>query len=130
MREGAGRPAGVPSQRTIQRRAIADKAIADGVSPLEIMIANMLHFHKLAETAEAALGELSQDRLSEMEPAEQFKFLLAEVKKAAGLRELSQNCARDAAPYVHSRLSVVSGPNGSPVQIERIERVIVEGSPH
>jgi hypothetical protein len=59
----------------------------------------------LAKSAEAAIAELSADKIAEMPPEEQFKYLLAEVKKAAGLREMAQACARDAASYVHPRLS-------------------------
>lgn len=35
--------------------------------------------------------------------------------------------AKAAAPYVHPRLSTIeaSGPNGGPIPIERIERVVV-----
>src|ERR1700722_2360116 len=69
------------------------------------MLDNMRHFADMAERAEAALAELSADKISEMPPDEQFKYLLAEVKKAAGLREMAQACARDAASYVHPRLS-------------------------
>jgi hypothetical protein len=63
------------------------------------------HFAKLAKSAEAAIAELSADKIAELPPEEQFKYLLAEVKKAAGLREMAQACARDAASYVHPRLS-------------------------
>jgi hypothetical protein len=84
---------------------IADKAAATGKTPLEVMLDNMRHFAKLAETAEAALAELSADKIAEIPPDEQFKYLLAEVKKAAGLREMAQACARDAASYVHPKLS-------------------------
>jgi hypothetical protein len=84
---------------------IADKAAATGKTPLEVMLDNMRHFAKLAETAEAALAELSANKIAEIPPDEQFKYLFAEVKKAAGLREMAQSCARDAASYVHPRLS-------------------------
>ena len=50
---------------------------------------------------------MSADRIAGMSAADQFKFLLAEVKKAAGLRELAQACARDAAPYMHARLATI-----------------------
>lgn len=120
-REGAGRKAGVPSIKTIERRAIADKAVAEGKSPLEVMLENMRHFHNLAQSAESALAELSQDNLPNPDPKKQFEFLLAEVKKAAGLRDLSQGCARDAAPYLHPRLASTAhtGPDGKgPVLID------------
>ena len=116
-REGAGRKKGALTVRT---RQIADEAIATGQAPLEVMLANMRHFHKLAESAEAALAELSLETVEKLEPKEQFKHLLAEVKKAAGLREQSQACARDAAPYMHAKMPTAmthSGPDGeSPIE--------------
>jgi hypothetical protein len=125
-REGAGRKAGVQTAKTLQRRAIAEKAVAKGITPLEVMLANMRHFHKLAESAEAALTEISADRIAGLAPPEQFKFLLAEVKKAAGLRELAQGCARDAASYLHPRLTAISAPDGGPVKtIHEIRHSIV-----
>lgn len=103
-RLGAGRKTGSLTKRT---RDIAERAAAQGKTPLEIMLANMLHFHKLAESAESALAEMSADTLPALPPEEQFKHLLAEVKKAAGLREMAQTCARDAAPFVHPRLAAI-----------------------
>lgn len=110
-REGSGRKPGIPSAKIANRRALAEKALAGDTTPLEVMLANMRHFHKLAESAEAAITELSADKIAGMKPDEQFKFLLAEVKKAAGLRELSQNCARDAASYIHPRLAAIEHTN-------------------
>lgn len=119
-REGAGRVAGVLSKKTIARRELADKALAEGKTPLEVMLGNMRHFDRLAESAETALTELSQDKIAEMQPDEQFKYLLAEVKKAAGLRDMAQTCARDAAPYLHPKLASVehSGPDGGALVVE------------
>jgi len=120
-REGAGRRAGVPSSKTLARRAIVDKAAAEGITPLEVMLANMRHFHKLAESAEAVLAELSADKIASMPPEEQFKFLLAEVKKAAGLRDMAQECARDAAGYMHPHLaSVQHGGNLTVVRADSL----------
>jgi hypothetical protein len=103
-RVGAGRPLGSVGTKT---REIANRAIKEGITPLEVMLRNMRHFNKLAESAEAVLSELSVDAVANMQPADQFKHLLAEVKKAAGLRELAQNCARDAAPFIHPRLASI-----------------------
>jgi hypothetical protein len=101
-RIGAGRKVGAATKRT---REIADNAAATGKTPLEVMLDNMRHFAKMAESAEAAIAELSADKIAEMPPEEQFKYLFAEVKKAAGLREMAQACARDAASYVLPKLS-------------------------
>jgi hypothetical protein len=98
----AGRKAGAATKRT---REIANQAAAAGKMPLGVMLDNMRYFANMAESAEAAIAELSAAKIAGMPPDEQFKYLLAEVKKAAGLRELAQSCARDAASYVHPRLS-------------------------
>jgi hypothetical protein len=83
-RDGAGRPVGVRSAKTIRRRGIAERALVSGDMPLDIMLANMRYFQKLAESAEAATADLTAEAIAGLQPAEQFKRLLAEVKKAAG----------------------------------------------
>lgn len=125
-RPGSGRKV---NALTVRSRATAQRLEAKGETPLDIMVANMLHFQKLAESAEVALAELSAVAIAELQPEDQFKKLMAEVKKTVGLRESAQNCARDAAPYIHPRLTAISAPDGGPVQFERIERTIVD-SPH
>lgn len=130
-REGAGRKAGVPTVKTVQRRRVVAKAIeAAGQDPLDVMLANMRHFNKLAESAESALAEFSADKISGLPPDEQFKYLLAEVKKAAGLRHMAQECARDASPYVHPRLSAISAPDGGPIKVETIKRLVIDPNHH
>jgi hypothetical protein len=103
-RVGAGRKKGALTKRT---RLIAEKGAEEGITPLEVMLANMRHFHKLAESAEKALAELSAEKIADMEPEAQFEYLLAEVTKAAGLRAQAQECARDAGPYIHPRLASI-----------------------
>jgi len=120
-REGAGRPAGAVTKRT---REIAEKAIATGMTPLDVMLSNMLHFQKVALDAEATLEGLTADEFSEQispdaSPEDQFKFLLSQVKKTAGFRQLAQDAARDAAPYIHPKLSSIAhtDPDGGPMKI-------------
>ncbi len=120
-RDGAGRPAGAITQRT---REVAERSLATGMSPLDVMLENMRHFQQVALDAEATLEGLTAEEFSDKVPSnatpeQQFKFLLAEVKKTAGLRQMAQDAARDAAPYVHAKLASVehSGPNGSPIAI-------------
>lgn len=109
-RPGAGRKAGVPSAKTVARLEITQQAAETGETPLAIMLANMRHFHKVAIDAEAVLERFAeqQNEAAELEPAEQFKAMLAEVKKAAGLRQMAQSCASDAAPYFHPKLASTS----------------------
>lgn len=108
-REGAGRPAGAVTTRT---REVAERALATGMSPLDVMLDNMRHFQQVALDAEATLEGLTAGEFSEQVPAgaspeDQFKFLLAQVKKTVGLRQAAQDAARDAAPYLHPKLTSV-----------------------
>lgn len=107
-REGAGRPAGAITKRT---REVAERVSATGMSPLEVMIDNMRHFQQVAIDAEALLDGMTVEeftgRITADTPEEQFKALLAEVKKTAGFRQMAQDAARDAAPYMHPKLATV-----------------------
>lgn len=71
--------------------------------------------------AEAIIADLTAEEYAgrAMPPEEQFKLLLAEVKKAAGLRQMAHECAKDAAPYVHPKLAAVevSGKDGGPINV-------------
>lgn len=120
-RKGAGRPAGAITKRT---REVAERALATGMSPLDVMLDNMRHFQQVALDAEATLEGLTAEEFSAQvapntSPEDQFKFLLAQVKKTAGFRQMAQDAARDAAPYVHPKLASVehSGPNGGPIKL-------------
>ena len=103
-REGAGRKNGSLTRRT---REVAERAAAEGKTPLEVMLENMRHFQQIALDAEAVIEGLSVEELTgeKLEPDQQFKKLLAEVKKAAGFRQMAHDCARDASPYMHPRLA-------------------------
>lgn len=107
-REGAGRPTGALTERT---RAFAERALAEGKAPLDVMLDNMRHFQQVALDAEATLEGLTHDEfigaLTSTTPEDQFKALLAQVKKTAGFRQLAQDCARDAAPFIHAKLASV-----------------------
>lgn len=88
---------------------MAEKAAATGKSPLEVMLENMRHFHKVAHDAEAVIESMNEEQAASLGATheEQFKALLAKVKQAAGLRQMAQECARDAAAYMHPRLAAV-----------------------
>lgn len=105
-REGAGRKQG---SLTIRTRKIAEQAAAEGKTPLDVMLDNMRHFQQVALDAEAVLATMKASDLpgNPERPEDQFKALLAEVKKAAGFRQMAHECARDASPYLHARLSAV-----------------------
>jgi hypothetical protein len=129
-REGSGRKPGAVTKRT---REIADQALAHGKSPLEVMLENMRHFQQVALDAESVLAGLTVEEIGgqDMSPDEQFKMLMAKAKNAAGFRQMAQECARDAAPFIHAKLASVTigGDDESPVTlIHKIERIIVENS--
>lgn len=106
-RVGAGRRKGALTQRT---QKIAAQAIAEGKAPLEVMLENMRHFQQVALDAEKIIEGLTVAEMGagKLEPEEQFKLLLAQAKKASGLRQMAQECARDAAAYTHPKLSAVT----------------------
>lgn len=85
-REGAGRPAGALTQKT---RDIAEQAIGDGVTPLEVMLSAMRFHYAVAE--------------SEMAKPEGISAKLID-----DALEAACTAARDAAPYIHPKLSAVT----------------------
>ena len=97
------------------------------------MLENMTHFQQVALDAEAVLAGLTVEEIGgkDMSPEEQFKMLMAKAKNAAGFRQMAQECARDAAPFIHAKLASVTigGDEESPVTlIHKIERIIVENT--
>lgn len=110
----SGRKKGSLTKRT---QAIASQAAAQGVTPLEVMLDNMRFFH---EAAGVALERLLANKatpaqiISEHDPkradAEQAPTLVDAVKMILELRERAGESAKDAAPYVHPRLSAADAP--------------------
>lgn len=93
-RKGAGRKAGAATKKT---REIADKAAADGVTPLEVMLENMRFAHGEAGVLLAGLLDGGADK---PDGFDSFKELLK-------FRGMAQEAAKDAAPYIHPKLSSV-----------------------
>ncbi len=97
-RVNAGRKAGTANKKT---RAIADKAAASGITPLEVMMDTMREFHaKAMAIAPGAAIEVNEEAITRL-------GLLTEASKIA----------RDAAPYMHPRLQAMelSGKGGAPL---------------
>lgn len=107
LRVGSGRRPGALNKRTERAKQIADRAAAEGKTPLEVMLENMRHFQKVAHDAEAVIESMNEEQVESLGDTHeaQFKALLAKVKQAAGLRQMAHECARDAAPYMHQRLA-------------------------
>jgi hypothetical protein len=93
-RKGAGRKAGSATKRT---REIADRAVAKGVTPLEVMLENMAFAHREAGSILGKLLEAGVDR------PEGFN----ELKELLRFRGMAQEAAKDAAPYIHPRLAAI-----------------------
>src|SRR5882757_8256782 len=88
-----GRKPGTPNKASAAREA---EVAASGVTPLEVMLANMRFHHRHAEE----LLEL----LSAAEGPEAKIQILGEASRH---RRMAQDCAKDAANYVHPKLASV-----------------------
>jgi hypothetical protein len=108
-----GRQAGTPNKASAARQA---EVAASGVTPLEVMLANMRFHHRQAEE----LLEL----LSAAESPEAKIQILGEASRH---RQMAQDCAKDAANYVHPKLASVQhggdpdNPPGGVTDIERLQ---------
>jgi hypothetical protein len=108
-----GRKKGSVNKATVAKQLghekVVAKAQATGLSPLEIMLDNARHYYRLAMDAEQLLaGKTAAEIIgsnADMTAEDQIQVILAEARKCADLRDRSQACARDAAPYLHSRLA-------------------------
>lgn len=87
-RSGAGRKKGQQSQKTTQRQELTERALATGKSPLEIMLENMNWAQRRAEE-NSLFGDGDG------------------IEAVAGYRKLASDWAKDAAPYIHPKLSTV-----------------------
>ena len=74
-----GRKKGTPNKTTA---AMAAAVAASGKAPLEVMIENMRHFDEAATNT-------------------------SEIEVSDGLRMQAQECAKDAAPYIHPKLQAI-----------------------
>lgn len=116
-RKGAGRKPGSATKKT---REIADKAAAEGVTPLEVMLENMRFAHMEAGTL---LANLLAGGAETPEGFDQLKELLK-------YRGMAQEAAKDAAPYIHPRLAAVehTGGDGGPIQVTGVELHFVKSN--
>lgn len=113
-RQNAGRKAGVPSTKTVARREIADKAAAQGVTPLEVLLDNMRFYHdKAAETLAAyaldGVPALPEDPENPKESPDdrRRREVVSAIKEICGLRKMAGEAAGQAAPYIHPRRSPI-----------------------
>jgi hypothetical protein len=76
-----GRRKGSLNKTTAAMREVASKALAAGITPMELMLDNMRYFYSQA--------------------------LVADTEVAIELRGRAQVCAKDVAPYVHPKLATI-----------------------
>jgi hypothetical protein len=105
-REGSGRKQGSPNKATAARQAAV---AASGVTPLEVMLANMRFHH---QQAEELIGLLSA-----AESPEAKIQLLGEIVRQ---RQIAQRCAADAANYVHPKLASIQHGEDPDHPLERV----------
>jgi hypothetical protein len=96
-RPGAGRRPGTLSKKTVARQQLASAAAEQGISPLDVMLTRM-RFHFEVADREVEKGDGAD------------QGIIGEALRAA------HEAAKDAAPYVHPRLSAIehTGEGASP----------------
>lgn len=113
-----GRPKGSKGQRAKLSEYKARELLAKNESPLDIMIDNMLYWRRAAkrygiklEANDELLKTYQHVKVTE-ETLKEFMDLLRKNVELGDLmidaREKSQDCAVDAAPYVHPRLNALA----------------------
>ena len=95
---------------TLRNLAIVEQALADGMTPLHVMMKNLRWWQERAETAGNVL-RAAYPRLEDC-PADK-------VDDVGRIRLVASKLAMDAAPYVHPRLAAIemTGSEGGPLQM-------------
>jgi hypothetical protein len=124
MRGGPGRGQGrKPGGSNRKSRELAEKAIGEGSTPLEVMIRNMRFYDEEAVrlvsqlAAAAAAGTLPVDEAEGDEEAEVHESGLnadtvEQLRIIFNMRKMAGEAARDAAPYIHPRVGADTGEGG------------------
>lgn len=120
----AGRPLGSATRVT---REMADRLSSDGgLVPLEAMVGNMRYFANeavgLAQLVKQFADELRKEKLTKkqktaLQRALDLKKLFSMLAAVEGATMRAQECARDAAPYMHPRLGHLSVDSKGPTSI-------------
>ena len=87
-RPGAGRKAGQLNKRTIARQQLASRAAEQGITPLDLMLKRMRYYNSVVDR-ELERGEAADRGIID------------------GALKAANEAAKDAAPYLHPRLSAV-----------------------
>jgi hypothetical protein len=111
-RPGSGRKLGSATKKT---REIADKAAAEGITPLEVMLQAMNRFLERAEELDKNDSELSEfDELGR-----------TDKEKALSMYKEASFIAQSAAPYIHPKLSAIehTGKDGGPIETNDLSKL-------
>ena len=92
-----GRTKGVPNRATAARQ---EQIAAEGATPLDVMLENMRFAHEHAAEVLAKVMSLEPEGETPGEGLDAFRELLR-------FRQIAEDCAKDAAPYVHPKLASI-----------------------
>ncbi|MEC9266722.1 MAG: hypothetical protein VX464_11735 [Pseudomonadota bacterium] len=104
-RPGAGRPKGSTNPVTEKRKEAAERALEDGVTPLEVMLDNMRWAHEKAAESDDSTEALK------------------------GYRAAACEWAKAAAPYVHPKLANIDHNHGGQGTAEILFKTVYETGP-
>ncbi len=107
-RPGAGRKAGKPAKKIKARIEHAERALSEGLSPLQVMLGNMRHFYAIALKIGEGLCDATDDTA------------MVQCQEAEHFRLLAQKCAVECANYVHSKFATIEQ------KADEHKRVVIE----
>jgi hypothetical protein len=119
-RIGSGRKLGAATRKT---REIADKAAAEGITPLEVHLSNMRYYFAEAEKAQANLNGITFESTKDLGEKERFELLKAAVKETFDLRQLADESANKASRFMHPPLAAVEPGKGADDHVPLAERI-------
>lgn len=124
-REGAGRKL---SSMTVRHREVVEKALANGLTPLEVMLDNMRFYHNASVSlVEKLLAQGAPPLEVEPEgppPDNPNQNVIDALREVLGFRKMAGEEAARAAPYIHPRLSAaVDDPENGKTEVPLSERL-------
>lgn len=105
-RANAGRKVGSTTQKI---RSIAEQAAAEGTTPIQVMLRNMRYYDECAEAITEKLAQAAEMMTPEAiaKGGAEILEVLKLINKMGDFRMKAQECAVDAAPYIHPRLASI-----------------------
>lgn len=104
-------------------KAIMARMLQEGISPLEVMVENMRFAHSHATRMfHEIVGEMPSKVMYEDGREDLFDKFQTMMKA----REMAQQCARDAAPYIHPKLQSIEVKDGDRQRPTLVRRIIVD----